>query len=101
MPTPPPPPHASDPGQPPANRPDGRAEMIPSTSIGGPIVADRPRGATIDPAVTRRRVVAIVNPATHGDAASIIALLREQVPPGLDLEVCPTQSAGTTTALAR
>jgi YegS/Rv2252/BmrU family lipid kinase len=49
----------------------------------------------------QRRVVAIVNPATHGDAASIVALLRERVPVDLDLEVCLTQSAGTTTALAR
>ena len=74
--------------------------MIPATSIGGPAVVDRPRGGRSSRG-EQRRVVAIVNPATHGDAASIVALLRDRVPLDLDLEVCLTQSAGTTTALAR
>jgi diacylglycerol kinase (ATP) len=48
-----------------------------------------------------RRVVAIVNPATHGDAKGIVELLRRRAQADVDLDVRLTQSAGTTTALAR
>src|SRR5919109_3202906 len=47
------------------------------------------------------RVVAIVNPATHGDAASIVALLHRHAPADVELDVRLTPAAGTTTALTR
>ena len=46
-----------------------------------------------------RRIVAIVNPATHGNAA-IVDLLRRHAPADADRDVRLTQAAGTTTALA-
>jgi YegS/Rv2252/BmrU family lipid kinase len=46
-----------------------------------------------------RRIVAIVNPATHGNAAAIVDLLRRHAPADADLDVRLTQAAGTTTAL--
>jgi YegS/Rv2252/BmrU family lipid kinase len=48
-----------------------------------------------------RRIVAIVNPATHGDAATIVALLHRRAPAGVDLDVRLTPAPGTTTALTR
>lgn len=58
------------------------------------------------PAITHpvrapRRFVAIVNPATHGDAASIVALLRRAAPADVDLDVRFTTAAGTTSDLTR
>jgi hypothetical protein len=46
-----------------------------------------------------RRIVAIVNPATHGNAAAIVDLLRRHAPADADLDVRLTSAAGTTTAL--
>lgn len=47
------------------------------------------------------RVVAVVNPATHGDTATMVNLLRRHAPADLDLDVRVTEAAGTTIALAR
>jgi YegS/Rv2252/BmrU family lipid kinase len=49
-----------------------------------------------------RRIVAIVNPATHRPAEPIVALLKSRVPAGVDLDVHLTDRAGATesTALA-
>jgi diacylglycerol kinase family enzyme len=57
-------------------------------------------GAPTDnqPAVSRR-LVAIVNPATHGNAAALVDLLRRHAPADADLDVRLTPAAGTTTAL--
>jgi YegS/Rv2252/BmrU family lipid kinase len=73
----------------------------PSARVRGPHIADAACAGSLGWVGARRRVVAIVNPATHGDAARIVALLRGRVPAGVDLEVCLTRSAGTTTTLAR
>jgi diacylglycerol kinase (ATP) len=49
-----------------------------------------------------RRIVAIVNPATHRPAEPIVELLKARVPAGVDLDVRLTDQAGVTgsTALA-
>lgn len=49
-----------------------------------------------------RRIVAIVNPATHRPAEPIVDLLKARVPAGVDLKVLLTDRAGVTgsTALA-
>lgn len=73
----------------------------PFARLRGVDIADATPGTSSALPEAQRRVVAIVNPATHGDAASIVALLRQQAPAGIDLEICLTRSAGTTAALAR
>lgn len=45
--------------------------------------------------------MAIVNPATHGDAPAIVDLLQRQVPDDVALDVRLTPAAGTTTAITR
>jgi diacylglycerol kinase (ATP) len=59
---------------------------------------DAPSGVAWPP----RRIVAIVNPATHRPAEPIVAQLRANVPAGVDLDVRLTDHAGVTgeTALA-
>ena len=48
-----------------------------------------------------RRIVAIVNPATRRPADRLVALLRERMPAGVDLDVRLTERAGETAQLAR
>jgi len=53
-----------------------------------------------NPDDTRRRVVAIVNPATRRNPGPIISLLRELAPVGTMVDVWRTTGAGTTTEIA-
>lgn len=48
-----------------------------------------------------RRLAAIANPATHGDATAIVDMLRRAVPPHVDLDVRFTSATGNTTDLTR
>jgi diacylglycerol kinase family enzyme len=76
-------------------REDGRRQVIDTE------VACDEIGRRDDRPAASRRIVVIVNPATRGDAASTIALLRRHAPAGVDLDVHVTPGPGTTVALTR
>jgi YegS/Rv2252/BmrU family lipid kinase len=62
----------------------------------GPHASVVPSGAAWPP----RRIVAIVNPATHRAAEPIVDLLKSRVRAGVDLDVRLTERAGATQSLA-
>ena len=62
-------------------------------------LTDAVRSRRVATPVAAGRIAAVVNPATHGDAAAIVDRLRREAPGHVTLDVRVTPAAGTTTAV--